>query len=45
MLTTYRYRLYPKADQKIMLAKHFGSCRFVWNYFLDLTNRRYTETG
>ncbi len=45
MLTAYRYRLYPKADQKIMLAKHFGSCRFVWNYFLDQTNRRYAETG
>ena len=28
-----------------MLAKHFGSCRFVWNYFLDLNNKSYAETG
>ena len=45
MLNAYRYRLYPSEDQKVMLAKHFGSCRFVWNYFLDLNNKRYAETG
>ena len=45
MIRAYRYRLYPSDDQKVMLAKHFGSCRFVWNYFLDLNNRRYAETG
>ena len=28
-----------------MLLKHFGSCRYVWNYFLDLRNRKYVETG
>ena len=45
MLRAYRYRLYPSEDQKVMLAKHFGSCRFVWNHYLDLNNRRYAETG
>ena len=45
MLRAYRCRLYPSDDQKVMLAKHFGSCRFVWNYFLDLNNRRYVEKG
>ncbi len=43
MLRAYRYRLYPSEDQKVVLAKHFGSCRFVWNYFLDLNNKRYAE--
>ncbi len=45
MLKAYKYRLYPSDDQKVMLAKHFGSCRFVWNYFLDIRNKRYSETG
>jgi len=31
----YRFRIYPSEQQKILLAKHFGSCRFVWNYFLN----------
>ena len=31
----YKFRLYPNEEQKILLAKHFGSCRFVWNYFLN----------
>ncbi len=44
-MKAYRYRLYPSEDQKVMLAKHFGSCRFVWNYFLDLNNKSYAETG
>ena len=25
--------------------RNLGSCRFVWNHFLDIRNRRYTETG
>lgn len=31
----YKFRLYPNEGQKALLAKHFGSCRFVWNYFLN----------
>ena len=31
----HRFRIYPSEEQKILLAKHFGSCRFVWNYFLN----------
>jgi putative transposase len=30
----YKYRLYPTVEQKVLLAKHFGCNRFVWNYFL-----------
>ena len=32
---SYKFRLYPNEEQKILLAKHFGCTRFVWNYFLN----------
>lgn len=37
----YKFRIYPNAEQKILLAKHFGSCRFVWNYFLNQRKEYY----
>lgn len=40
---TYRFRLNPNECQKIKLAKHFGTCRFVYNYFLDRRNKLYKE--
>ena len=45
MYKAYRFRMYPNEDQKILIEKHIGSCRFVWNHFLNTRNRRYTETG
>ena len=32
---TYKYRLSPTKKQEELLAKHFGSIRFVYNLFLD----------
>lgn len=32
---TYKFRLYPNKEQEILLAKHFGCCRFVYNHYLD----------
>lgn len=31
----YKYRIYPTKEQKILLSKHFGSTRWVYNYALD----------
>ncbi len=45
MYKAYRFRMYPNEDQKILIEKHIGLCRFVWNHFLDIRNSRYTETG
>jgi putative transposase len=45
MFKAYRFKLYPNEEQKILLEKHFGSCRFVWNHFLALRNEVYTRTG
>jgi putative transposase len=45
MLDVLKVRLYPNEEQKIALAKNFGCCRFVWNYYLNKTNNQYQETG
>ena len=43
MIKTLKVRLYPKEEQKVLLEKHFGSCRFVWNHFLEVRNKYYAE--
>ena len=47
MLTykTYRYRIYPIKEQEKLIIKTFGCARFVYNYFLALTEHTYEETG
>jgi len=32
---TYKFRIYPNKQQEILLSKHFGCSRFVYNYFLN----------
>ncbi len=41
MITTTKIKLYPNDDQKILIEKHFGSCRFVYNYFLKERDEYY----
>lgn len=38
----YKYRFYPTDEQKELLAKTFGSVRFVWNSILDWRSKEYT---
>jgi putative transposase len=35
LLKAYQYRIYPNKEQEILIAKHFGSCRWIWNYALS----------
>lgn len=35
MFKGYKYKLLPNDEQKCLLNKHFGSIRFVYNYFLN----------
>lgn len=44
MIEAYKFRLYPTEEQKVLLAKHFGSVRFVYNWALDYNKRQYAET-
>ena len=30
----YKYRIYPNKNQKEIIAKTFGCCRFVYNTYL-----------
>ncbi len=45
MLDVLKVRLYPNKEQQTALAKNFGCCRMVWNYYLEKTNNQYKETG
>ena len=39
----YKYRLYPNKQQEVLLAKHFGCCRFLYNYALDKKVKAYQK--
>ena len=40
-LETYKFRLYPTDGQKVLLAKHFGHVRFVYNWALEKCETEY----
>ena len=39
MLKAYKFRLYPTVEQSVLLEKHFGACRFIYNHFLALSKK------
>lgn len=39
----YKYRLYPNKQQEVLLAKHFGCCRLIYNYALDKKIKAYQK--
>ena len=41
----YKFRIYPNAEQEILIAKTIGCSRFIYNHFLGLWNETYTQTG
>lgn len=43
MLRTYKYRIYPNEEQKVLMAKTFGCVRFAYNWALDTKQRIYEE--
>ena len=42
---TYKFRMYPNAEQRQVLARYFGSVRFIYNHYLAERKRQYEETG
>lgn len=40
----YQFRIYPNQQQKVLLAKTFGSVRLVYNHFLDRKIKVYQQT-
>lgn len=43
MEKAFQYRIYPNQQQKIQLAKTFGSTRFVYNHYLDARIKAYEK--
>lgn len=43
MLRAYKYRIYPTEEQKVLFAKTFGCCRFVYNWALNLKIEAYKQ--
>ena len=41
----YKFRFYPNQEQRIQLARTFGSCRFVYNWALRLRTDAYYRTS
>lgn len=41
MLKSFKYKLNPSEEQIVLLNKHFGSIRFVYNYFLNERQHEY----
>ena len=39
----FKFRFYPTSEQKVLLGKTFGCCRLVFNYFLNLSTKKYEE--
>lgn len=45
MNKAFKFRIYPNAEQQILIAKTFGCVRFVYNKMLDDRIEHYKETG
>ena len=42
---SYKFRLYPTEEQKVLFSKTFGCSRFIWNQMLADKIAYYKETG
>ena len=44
ILRAYKYRAFPTKEQEVLLAKHFGCSRWIYNYALDKKIKAYQTT-
>ena len=44
MNIAYRFQIYPTEEQKILLGKTFGCCRFLYNQMLNDKIQEYEKT-
>ncbi|PIS39252.1 MAG: transposase [Candidatus Nealsonbacteria bacterium CG08_land_8_20_14_0_20_38_20] len=45
MERAYQYRIYPNKKQRVLLEKHFGATRWLFNYGLQRKIETYQKTG
>jgi putative transposase len=43
MHKAFKFRLLPTQEQEVLLSKHFGCVRFIYNYFLSEKQKHYQE--
>jgi putative transposase len=43
MHKAFKFRLLPTKEQEVLLAKHFGCSRFIYNHFLSEKQKHYLE--
>jgi putative transposase len=43
VFTAFKYRLYPNSSQKVLIEKHFGCVRWVFNQALSIKTQAWTE--
>ena len=41
IMKSFKIRIYPTKEQEELIWKHIHTCRFVWNYMLNLQEERY----
>lgn len=44
-MKAHKYRIYPIAQQKMLMEKHFGCARHVYNWALSEKDKHYKATG
>ena len=45
MLKAVKVKFYPSPKQKMLIEKHFGCCRYIYNYALDRRIKHYQISG
>ena len=45
MEKAYKFRIYPNAEQVVLIHRTFGCCRFVFNHFLSQRIHAYSDYG
>jgi len=43
VLKAFKYRIYPNAEQQVLLNKHFGCVRFIYNWGLNQKIQKYQK--
>ncbi len=43
MIKSYKIRLYPTKEQEVLMWKHIGACRYIWNYMLAYQQEQYAN--
>lgn len=45
MYLGYTVQLYPTQEQALLLQRHFGCCRWLYNQMIEISGKRYGRTG